>query len=192
MIVCGGCGEFYRRIHWNNRGKKSVVWRCISRLENTGLFCDARTISESDIEQALVVAINKVLGEKKDFLAVLQSNIETVLSQSNNQILEDIEKRLSELQTELLKLANSKEDYEKVGDEIYHLREEKQHLQLENAGRDEIKKRMADMNEFLLGQPTILTEYDESLVRRLIEKVTVYASKFTVEFKSGVNISLDA
>ena len=42
MITCGGCGDFFRRIHWNNRGKKSVVWRCIIRLENTGQFCNAR------------------------------------------------------------------------------------------------------------------------------------------------------
>jgi len=39
-------------------GKKSVVWRCVSRLENTGLFCYARTVLESTIEQVLVTAIN--------------------------------------------------------------------------------------------------------------------------------------
>ncbi len=39
-------------------------------------------------------------------------------------------------------------------------------------------------------QPTALTEYEEALVRRLIEKVTVYENKFTVEFKSGVNVEI--
>ena len=38
IIFCGGCGEVFRRVHWNNRGKKSIVWRCVSRLDNTGLF----------------------------------------------------------------------------------------------------------------------------------------------------------
>lgn len=33
-------------------------------------------------------------------------------------------------------------------------------------------------------QPTTITEYDEQLVRRLIEKVTVFKDKFTAEFKS--------
>lgn len=32
-------------------------------------------------------------------------------------------------------------------------------------------------------QPTALPEYVEQLIRRLIEKVTVYKNKFTVEFK---------
>jgi site-specific DNA recombinase len=49
ISFCSTCGEIYRRIHWYNRGKKSIVWRCASRLENTGLFCDARTVPESQI-----------------------------------------------------------------------------------------------------------------------------------------------
>ena len=47
------------------------------------------------------------------------------------------------------------------------------------------------MGTFLREQPTALTEYDEPLVRRLIEKVTVYEDKFTVEFKSGVTVDVD-
>lgn len=62
---------------------------------------------------------------------------------------------------------------------------------MESAGRDEQKKRIADMGTFLREQTTALTEYDEPLVRRLIEKVTVYADKFTVEFKSGVIVDVD-
>jgi len=41
------------------------------------------------------------------------------------------------------------------------------------------------MSTFLKEQPTTNTEYEEALVRRLIEKVSVHEDKFTVEFKSG-------
>lgn len=92
---------------------------------------------------------------------------------------------------ELVKLANSKAEYDKVGDEIYRLRDEKQKVQLEIIGRDELKKRMADMGDFLNGQPTAITEYDEPLIRRLIEKVIVYEDKFTVEFKSRVTVDVN-
>jgi site-specific DNA recombinase len=64
-------------------------------------------------------------------------------------------------------------------------------LQVENANRDELKKRITDMSTFLKKQPTALTEYDEQLIRRLIEKVTVYEDKFTVEFKSGVTVDVE-
>jgi len=87
-------------------------------------------------------------------------------------------------------LATSNADYEKVGDEIHRLRDQKQKLLLENANRDELKKRMDDMSTFLKKQSTALTEYDEQLVRRLIEKVTIYEEKFTVEFKSGLTVNV--
>jgi site-specific DNA recombinase len=116
--------------------------------------------------------------------------IETVLSHENDTTLADIDKRLEELQTELVKLANSKAEYDKVGDEIYRLRDEKQEVQLDILGRNELKKRIDDMGNFLMRQPTAITEYDEQLGRRLIEKVSVYEDKFTVEFKSGVMVDV--
>jgi len=81
--------------------------------------------------------------------------------------------------------------YEDVADEIYRMREQKQKAQVENAGRDELRKRIADMSAFLQEQPIAITEYDEQLVRRLIEKVTVYEYKFTVEFKSGMTVDVE-
>jgi site-specific DNA recombinase len=44
------------------------------------------------------------------------------------------------------------------------------------------------MSTFIKKQSIFLTEYDEQLVRRLIEKVRVYEDKFTVEFKSGLTV----
>ena len=112
------------------------------------------------------------------------------INRESDKALSDIDKRLEELQNELLKLATSNADYDKVGDEIHHLRDQKQKLLLESANRDELKKRIADMSTFLKKQSTALTKYDEQLVRRLIEKVTVYEDKFTVEFKSGLTVDV--
>lgn len=75
---------------------------------------------------------------------------------------------------------------------IYRLCEEKQKVQLESAGRDDLQKRISDMGDFLKGQPTAITEYDEPLVRQLTEKVNIYEDKFTVEFKSGVMVDVEA
>ena len=47
------------------------------------------------------------------------------------------------------------------------------------------------MSVFLNEQPTSITEYDEALVRRLIEKVTIHEGKFTVEFKSGLTVDIE-
>ncbi|ELP60100.1 site-specific recombinase [Clostridium pasteurianum DSM 525 = ATCC 6013] len=46
------------------------------------------------------------------------------------------------------------------------------------------------MTAFLNEQPSESTEFDEQLVRRLIEKVTVFDYKVIGEFKSGVEIEV--
>ncbi len=46
---------------------------------------------------------------------------------------------------------------------IYRLREQTQKAQMENANRDELQKRIADMSAFLKEQPTTISEYDEQL-----------------------------
>jgi site-specific DNA recombinase len=47
------------------------------------------------------------------------------------------------------------------------------------------------MSTFLKKQSTALTEYDEQLIRRLIENVIIYEDKFTVEFKSGLTVDVE-
>ena len=78
-----------------------------------------------------------------------------------------------------------------MADEIYRLRELKQNALVENAEREGKRQRIDEMTDFLNEQPCELEEYDEQLVRRLIEKVTVYDDKLIVEFKSGIEIDIE-
>ncbi|MCZ2336686.1 MAG: recombinase zinc beta ribbon domain-containing protein [Chitinophagales bacterium] len=184
------CGEIYRRVHWNNRGYKSIVWRCVSRLEEKGSDCTSPTINEETLQTAVVKAINEVLASKNTFLSILQDNIATVLNKENDKATDEIDRKLDELQNELLRLANSKADYNEVADEIYRLRELKQNALVENAEREGKRQRIAEMTDFLSQQSCELQEYDEQLVRRLIERITVFDDKMTIEFKSSVKINL--
>lgn len=95
------------------------------------------------------------------------------------------------MQKELLRLANGKKDYNGIAEEINRLREKKQDALAENAEREGLKKRIAEMKEFLNSQATEVTEYDEQLVRRLIGKVTVFEERFEVEFKSGMTVDVE-
>ena len=63
-VFCDDCDVNFRRIHWNNRGFKSIVCRCISRLENTGVACKARTVNELLLKEVIVEAINKLPSDK--------------------------------------------------------------------------------------------------------------------------------
>lgn len=90
-----------------------------------------------------------------------------------------------------MNLANSKADYNEVADEIYRLCELKQDAQVQSAERQGRRQRIEEMTEFLNEQTGELREYDEQLVRRLIEKITVFDDKLIVEFKSCVEIDVE-
>ena len=191
IVYCPKCGDIYRRIAWNNRGKHSTVWRCCTRVEHGPKACDAPTIQESDLQNAVAKAINDVLGGKEVFLPVLEENIEAVIGESVDDEIAEIDRRLAEQQKELLKLANAKKNYSKVADEIDRLREERQDILMREADRDGRRQRIEEMKAFIQEQADTPLEYDEQLVRRLVEKVTVYESKAAVEFKSGLETDVE-
>ena len=192
MIVCGECGEQFRRIHWNNRGCKSIVWRCISRLEPTGMECHARTVNEQELERVVVAALNELLGDREGYQRQLQQNVATVIRASATASADAIDEKLLELQQELLKKANSKEAYDEIADEIFRLRELKQQTTVDTVTRDEQIKRITALQDFIRSQPAELTEFDEALVRRWFKRITVYEDHYTVELKSGLSVDIDA
>lgn len=190
IVYCSKCGDIYRRIAWNNRGKHSIVWRCVNRVEHGPDCCNARTVKEEELQNAVVKAINQTIGDRDEMFDILEENIKMVFALEDESSLESINARLEETQRELLKRANAKQNYNDLADEIDHLREMKQAALTENAEREGLKQRISEMQQFLAEQTQNITEYDEQLVRRLIEKITVYEEKVTVEFKSGTSVDV--
>lgn len=113
------------------------------------------------------------------------------MNKVNSREVELIEPKLEQLQKELLKLANNNQDYSIIANEIYRLRDEKEAALAKNAGFASQKQRMAEMTKFLKEQKDTMQEYDEQIVRKLIEKITIYDEKVTVAFKSEMEIDVE-
>lgn len=191
IVYCGECGEIYRRIHWNNRGCKSIVWRCVSRLENSGVSCHSRTVNEVNLHGAVTQALNQLLGNKDAVIATLQKNIMNVVKESTAASTEDIDCRMEKLQQELVDKAHQQKDYDGIVDEIIRLRELKEQSQKDVVLRDEMIRRITELQDFLRHQPGELVDFDETLVRRLVAKVTVWEKRIEVELRSGMMVDVD-
>ena len=191
IVICGECGEMFRRIHWNNRGCKSIVWRCLSRLEPTGQECHARTVNETVLENVVVQAINTLLGDKSTYQAQLQQNIAKVIREAQKNTADGIDEQLMELQKELLKKANNKEAYDEIADQIFKLREQREKYTVDTAARDAQIARINDLQDFIKQQRIDLAEFDETLVKRWLKQITVWEDHFTVELKSGLKIDIE-
>lgn len=69
IIYCGKCEDLFRRVAWKARGASYNKWRCASRIEKgSKKGCDAEAISESEIQKAVMRAINKIFGGREEFL----------------------------------------------------------------------------------------------------------------------------
>ena len=191
ITYCGKCGEIYRRLHWNNRGKKSIVWRCYSRLDKTK-YCDARTILEEDLKRAVVDGINRVFADESRIKDILNSSIRKLLKVDNSTEIETIDSQMQELQQQLLEQSSKNQDVTSIGEQIILLKEQKQNILLGKAVNDNSKQRMDEMLEFIDQNGHEGLEYNEVLVRRLVEQVQVYDNHISIKFKSGIEIEVQS
>lgn len=121
------------------------------------------------LQNAVVKAINQMLGDKSSYQAQLQLNIASVIRASQATSVENIDEKLMALQQELIQKAQSKEAYDEIADEIFRLRELRQQTTIDTAVRDDQIKRINDLQDYIAQQTSHLTEFDESLVRRWIK-----------------------
>lgn len=189
MVFCSKCGDIYRRIAWNNRGKHSIVWRCCTRVEHGPGRCDAETILEEDLQMVTVKALNLIYKAKDSMKETLAANLEAVLSSASVDIAA-YDDKLEEIQGQLLKKAKSKEEYDDLVQEIYRIRDEKQKALVASAEQQGVARRIEEMKTYLDGVSTEVTEYDEALVRAYFDKITVYDDHYEVTFKSGVSVDI--
>ena len=80
-LVCGECGTLYRRCVWSKRGKKRIVWRCVSRLDYGTKYCHSSpTLDEEPLQQAILAAINSAMSRKSDLIREIRGAMELELA----------------------------------------------------------------------------------------------------------------
>lgn len=158
--------------------------------KSSGIDCPARTIKEEDLQAAVVTAVNDAWS-RRDILPVLKENIRTTVNGDTEEKLAAVDAAIREKQDELLNAGKDQAKIDEIGDAIISLRQERQDILTAAAKNTELQERIDGLAAFMDEQTAVVTEYSETLVRRLIEKITVYDEKLTVEFKSGLEIDVD-
>jgi site-specific DNA recombinase len=193
ITVCKECGCEYRRQIWSKYGEKKVVWRCENRLRNGTRYCkNSPTIEESVLHRAILHAINRVLKNKEDFVQTFRKNIVTSLTYGteNTEYAEEkkkLQKAMAELIQEQAKQNGDESTFEERCQAIATQMEALEMKQIKEARKTEEGSKIDAINRFLGKTDCVLTEYDDKLVRRLIQNIyVVNAAKVEVVFKSGI------
>ncbi len=200
LLICGECGTHYRRVTWTAKGFKEIKWRCINRIQYGKKKChDSPTIDEQPLQKAIVEAINEFCEVRKDVAKVLRESVTEEFDVNLNGSVQAAQQRIDELThniDELIKLATVPEsaasamtDIEKFSEEMKTLRE---FIETEKAKQTSKKQGSDELNavlEQLEKTNFIMTEYDDVVVRQVIEKITVIdKNTITVTFKGGFEI----
>lgn len=132
-----------------------------------------------------------MVGNSDEYLTKLKANLEIVLNVVNPESTTALAAKMTELQQELIDRTEKRENYDDLAEEILRLRELQEKTVMDDATQKEHTKRIKELQKFIRYQPCEVTEFDESLVKKLLERVTVHDDYLEFRFKSGVKIVVE-
>lgn len=200
LLICGECGSHYRRVTWTAKGFKEIKWRCINRIQYGKRKChNSPTVDEQSLHRAIVSAINEFCEVKDDVAKVLRESVTEELDAALDGSVQAAQQRIDVLAYNidgLIKLATVPEsaatamtDIEKFSEEMKALREFIEAEKLKQAKTERSNAELDIVLKRLENEDFAIAEYDDVVVRQLIERVTVMdKNTITVTFKGGFEI----
>lgn len=199
LLVCGECGSPYKRVTWARNGKKRIVWRCVSRLEFGTKYCQhSPTLDEGKLHSAILAAMNEYAAIRQevcpDVLAMAEE-ARQALSQAGARLLQ-LKKRMDAVSREqsdvLDRLLVNMADTE-LNARMKALTDEKESLkaQIADAQQAEVDleeqaARRRQMWDSIMECAAGYTEFDNELVRQVIQKITVEdAETIRIQFRDS-------
>ena len=200
ILLCGECGQEYRRVTWARNGKKKIVWRCSNRLTNGTKYCkDSVTLEEGILNRTVMEAIHRITCNDGNFASALRQNVIRVIgSYGREQEPDEYYEKIKAKQEEMVSLIAENaaissytdefdERYRRIAEEISTLKEEQLEARRKKKLAESYNRRVQDMDNFLKQQTYQMPEFDNDLVRRLIANIKVVSEdKLLIQFQSGI------
>ena len=188
VMTCAECGSRYKRVTWTSRGKKRVVWRCISRLDYGKRYCKTSlTVDETALHAAIVRAINRFNEEDEStYMALMRATIgeATGLTGGTDEI-DLLRRKIDGLNRKMVSLINEsvesgegieshEAEFKELSDTIELLQGRIQKLE-EALVSDQVNdSRILQLQQIIADRASKKMEYDDTIVHQMIECVKVY------------------
>lgn len=199
-LVCGDCGHYFGSKVWHSTSKyRRVIYQCNEKYKGENK-CTTPHVTENEIKDWFVSAINKVISNKDEII----QNLEILLDVGESS---DLERRLAELETEVevvtqmvsnlvkenailpqdqdiyqKKYSNLVERHDALVSEIESI--EKQLLEVARH-----QKGLKEFLETLNQQGGLISEFDDLLWETMVDKINVsHNRKVTFKFKNGSEV----
>ena len=195
LLYCGECGTPYRRCTWSRDGKKKIVWRCVSRLDYGKKYCkNSPSVEESRLHNAIAAAITKKANSEEINIGGIMDHIESFGSQHDSDGIIQRQRRIAEIEKVIDDLARLNSDEAQSGEldykfselyaELYSVKDELEKMQSGASALD--GDMLNEMREVVTGLKNHPVEYDDKVVRQLIDCIKVMsADTIKICFKDG-------
>lgn len=200
-LVCGECGTLYRRCTWNIRGKRKIVWRCVSRLDYGKKYChDSPTLEEEALQRSILAAINSRMSDKGKLIQDITESMELEKARIPGESISlgDIQRRLDELDEQTKRLVSkAAEDGDMASyapklkailDEVSALKEKQTYIAQQQRSNAQAMWQIRNAAEALEQAPEQI-EWDDSTIRQLVDTVKVISKdKIEIYLRGGTVI----
>lgn len=195
LLYCGECGTPYRRCTWSRNGKKKIVWRCVSRLDYGKKYCkNSPSVEESRLHNAITAAITKKANSEEINIGGIMDHIESFGSRRDTDGIIQRQRRIAEIEKVIDDLARLNSDEAQSGEldykfselyaELYSVKDELEEMQSGASALD--GDMLNEMREVVTGLKNHPVEYDDKVVRQLIDCIKVMsADMIKICFKDG-------
>lgn len=188
VMQCGECGTRYKRVTWNIRGKKRIVWRCVSRLDYGTQYCkESITVDEQTLHRAIVRALNKFNAEDKDtYIALMKATIgEAIGINGGSDEIDLLQRRIEALNNRMLTMVNEsvangidieslEDEFKNINEQINQLNERINAVRESLNGNEKLQERLDIIQDTISMRQANHDAYDDSIVRQMIECIKVY------------------
>lgn len=203
ILKCGECGSKYRRCTWMRNGQKTIVWRCVNRLDYGKRYCTKSiTVEEKQLHEAIVRAIKKFSSEDNStYIALMKATIAEALGLNGSDDETDIlERRIDALNRQMLELVSEnvakgngiescEEAFKEISSQIAMLNSRIETIRQTESGKEQYDEKVKRIQSIIDERQTEQDSYDDTLVRQMIECIKVFeGGKIEVYFGGGFKV----
>ena len=202
ILVCGECGSPYRRKTWVNKGNKKRVWRCLNRVEHGTQYCKhSVSIDEEKLQEAICCGLRNAFEYCDEVSELILSGLSYAVTGDDNildayvieQKIKDLKQDMEDMITMSMRTEGDTEKFEveirKISDQLCAMRSQLEVARSQTQASEKVNQEIESIKAFLADTEINFSEYNEIVVRKLIECIRVMPDrKLVIVLKGGITI----
>ncbi|MGO4936489.1 zinc ribbon domain-containing protein [Fundicoccus sp. Sow4_H7] len=150
----------------NNQASTSAKWRCATRITYGPKDCKGGSLEESEIQNAVLRALNQTFAGKNNVKEVLKKNVLDIDKNDNSKQMSLVDEKINKLQMKQVSSVQDNKSYDQIVEQLEELRNNKSKLQTEKSIVDANKRRIVDLIKFIDASSFRVEEYEDKLYNR--------------------------